>query len=241
MAEKIRIGVTVSESRYENYPKWIKGADENIELVELHWERHSLDEVWDQVEDCHGIVLTGGVDVHPEFYGSERTNYPNGPLNFNKERDEFEMHVFETALNFNHPVLAICRGLQLVNVALGGQLMQDLEEGGNKDHRRHGEIDGAHEVNIVKGSLLEEVTGHNAGNINSAHHQGLSVVAEELMVNSYSPDNVIEGAEWKDKDDKPFLLAVQWHPERMGDKETNPLSKNIRQRFLEEVKKKAHQ
>ncbi len=177
--------------------------------------------------------------MHPEFYENDRTDYPNGPAEFNKLRDEFEMHVFETALNFNHPVLAICRGLQLVNVALGGQLMQDLEEGGNKDHRRHNDADGQHEVDIVKDSLLSQIAGGTKGNINSAHHQGLSVVAEELMVNAYSPDFVIEGAEWKDKSDKPFLLAVQWHPERMTDKETNPLSKNIRERFLEEVRKQA--
>lgn len=239
MEKKLRIGLTVTEARHENYPVWLKGGDENIEIVELHWDKHSLDEAWDEIEDCDGIVLSGGVDVHPEFYENERTDYPNGPAEFNKMRDEFEMHVFETALNFNHPVLAICRGLQLVNVALGGQLMQDLEEGGNKDHRRHNEVDGRHEVDIVKESLLSQIAGSTKGNINSAHHQGVSVVAEELMVNAYSPDFVIEGAEWKDKSDKPFLLAVQWHPERMADKETNPLSKNIRERFLEEVRKQA--
>lgn len=237
MAEKIKIGLTYTEARYENYPVWIQGNDPNIEIVELHWEKHSLDDVWDEIEDCHGIVLTGGVDMHPEFYESTRLDYPNGPSEFNIERDEFEMHVFETALNFNHPVLAICRGLQLVNVALGGNLVQDLEEAGNKDHRRHGETDGQHELDIVKDTLLAEIAGANKGQINSAHHQAISVVAEELAVNSYSPDFVIEGVEWKDKSDKPFLLAVQWHPERMLDKETNPLSKNIRERFLEEVKK----
>lgn len=237
MAEKIKIGVTFSEARYENYPAWIQGNDPNIEIVELHWEKHSLDDVWDEIEDCHGIVLTGGIDVHPDFYENTRLNYPLAPSEFNTERDEFEMHVFETALNFNHPVLAICRGLQLVNVALGGNLIQDLEEAGNKDHRRHEEVDGQHDLDIVKDTLLAQIADSTKGHINSAHHQAISVVAEELTVNSYSPDFVIEGAEWKDKTDKPFLLAVQWHPERMVDKDTNPLSKNIRERFLEEVKK----
>lgn len=233
----MRIGITYTESRYPNYPAWIKGDNADIEIVELHWEKHSLDEVWDEVEDCDGIVLTGGVDTHPSFYDSERLEYPNRPQNWNEERDEFEMHVFETAMNFNVPVLAICRGHQLVNVALGGKLMQDLEEGGNKDHRRHGEVDGEHEIKLSDKSLLAQIAGVSIGNVNSAHHQGISVLADELMASAYSPDNVIEAAEWRDKTDKPWLLCVQWHPERMKDKDNSPLSKNIREKFLEEAKR----
>jgi putative glutamine amidotransferase len=231
----MKIGITYTEARYENYPAWIKGGDDSIEIVELHWEKHDLDEVWDVIEDCDGIVLTGGIDMHPRFYDNDRLVFPNGDGVFNEERDEFEMHVFETALNFNHPVLAICRGHQLVNVALGGKLVQDLEEAGNKDHRRH-EKDGEHEINLVENSFLAEITGITKGNINSAHHQGISVVADELMASAYSPDFVIEAIEWKDKVDKPWMLSVQWHPERMKDKDSNPLSKNIRNHFLEAVK-----
>ena len=78
-----------------------KDNDDSIEIVELHWEKHNLDEVWDIIEDCDGIVLTGGIDVHPKFYDNERLEFPNGDGVFNEERDEFEMHVFETALNLN--------------------------------------------------------------------------------------------------------------------------------------------
>ncbi|MBL7777730.1 MAG: gamma-glutamyl-gamma-aminobutyrate hydrolase family protein [Chitinophagales bacterium] len=231
----MKIGLTFTESRWENYPRWIKGNDDNIEIVELHWEKHDKDEVWDLVEDCDGIVLTGGVDMHPRFYENERLDFPNGDGQFNEVRDEFEMHVFETAMNFKLPVLAICRGLQLVNVALGGKLMQDLEEGGNKDHRRHGEVDGEHEIKLTDESLLAQIAGVSIGNVNSAHHQGISVLADELMASAYSPDNVIEAAEWRDKTDKPWLLCVQWHPERMRDKNHSPLSKNIRETFLHRV------
>lgn len=231
----MKIGLTFTESRWENYPQWIKGNDDNIEIVELHWEKHDKDEVWDLVEDCDGIVLTGGVDMHPRFYENERLDFPNGDGQFNEVRDEFEMHVFETAMNFKLPVLAICRGLQLVNVALGGKLMQDLEEGGNKDHRRHGEVDGEHEIKLTDESLLAQIAGVSIGNVNSAHHQGISVLADELMASAYSPDNVIEAAEWRDKTDKPWLLCVQWHPERMRDKNHSPLSKNIRETFLHRV------
>lgn len=231
----MRVGITFTESRWENYPKWIKSNDDNIEIIELHWEKHDKEEVWDLVEECDGIVLTGGVDIHPKYYDNPRLEFPNGDGVFNEERDEFEMHVFETAMNFNVPVLAICRGHQLVNVALGGKLMQDLEEGGNKDHRRHGETDGEHEIKIITQSLLAEIAGVTSGTVNSAHHQGISVMADELIASAYSPDNVIEAAEWRDKTGKPWLLCVQWHPERMKDKDTNPLSKNIREEFLKAI------
>jgi putative glutamine amidotransferase len=235
MSHQIKIGVTLSESRNENYPKWIKGDDADIELVELSWEKQN----WDDIEDCDGIVLTGGVDTCPRFYDNERTDYPNKPQTWNEERDEFEMHVFETALNFDHPVLAICRGLQLVNISLGGDLIQDLEEAGKNDHRRHGDMDGQHSISITENSLLNQVSQATTGNINSAHHQAVGRVSDELMVSAVSPDGVVEAIEWKEKEGEPWLLAVQWHPERMKDKETSPLSKNIREKFLEAVRKNA--
>lgn len=233
----MKIGLTFTESRWENYPVWIKGNDDSIEIVELHWEKHELDEVWDLVEDCDGIVLTGGVDIHPRFYGNERLEFPNGDGKFNEERDEFEMHVFETALNFNLPVLAICRGLQLVNVALGGNLIQDLEEVGHRNHRRMNDVDDEHPVAIVQGSLLEQVIGSANGTTNGAHHQAIGTLSEELMVGAKSADGVIEAVEWKEKAGEPWMLCVQWHPERMKDRETNPASKAIREAFLKEAGK----
>ncbi len=232
----MKIGLTFTETRWENYPKWIKGNDNNIELVELHWEKHDKDEVWDLVEDCDGIVLTGGVDIHPRFYENERLEFPNGDGKFNEERDEFEMHVFETALNFHLPVLAICRGLQLVNVALGGDLIQDLEEAGKKNHRRLNDVDDEHTISVSNNSLLQKVIGDTSAQINGAHHQAIDKLSDELIITATSPDGVIEAVEWKDKTDEPWLLCVQWHPERMKDRDTNPASKNIRDKFLEQVK-----
>ena len=229
--KKITIGVTVTEARYENYPKWIKDDDADIEIIELSAENQN----WDQIEDCDGILLTGGIDMHPQFYDSAERHYPFAPVTFNTQRDEFEMHVFETALNLEHPILAICRGHQLVNVALGGNLIQDLGQG-NEIHKR-GELDKQHEVKTEPGSLLQQISG-DAGHINSAHHQAVDHLSDELIANCVSPDGVVEGAEWKDKEGKPWLLTVQWHPERILDKETNPFSKNIREAFIKAVRNK---
>lgn len=231
----MKIGLTFTETRWENYPKWIKGNDHNIEIIELHWEKHDKDEVWDLVEDCDAIVLTGGVDIHPRFYENERLEFPNGDGKFNEERDEFEMHVFETALNFHLPVLAICRGLQLVNVALGGDLIQDLEETGKKNHRRINDVDDEHTITIADNSLLQQIIGNTAATINGAHHQAIDKLSDELMITATSPDGVIEAVEWKDKTDEPWLLCVQWHPERMNADAV--CSKNIREKFLEEAKR----
>jgi putative glutamine amidotransferase len=229
--KKITIGVTVTEARYENYPKWIKDDDADIEIVELSVDSQN----WEKIEDCDGILLTGGIDMHPQFYDSGERHYPYAPETFNTKRDEFEMHVFETALNLEHPVLAICRGHQLVNVALGGNLIQDLGQG-NDIHKR-GEADKQHEVKTEPGTLLQQISG-DLGYINSAHHQAVNHLSDELIANCVSPDGVVEGAEWKDKEGKPWLLTVQWHPERMTDLETNPFSKNIREAFIKAVRNK---
>ncbi len=234
----MKIGITFTESRWDNYPKWIQGNDATIEIVALHWDKHGLTEIWDAVANCDGIVLTGGVDIHPKFYENERLVFPNGDGEFNEARDEFEMHVFETALNLEVPVLAICRGLQLVNVALGGDLIQDLEEAGKKNHRRMNEADDEHAITVTENTLLREITGVASALVNGAHHQAIGRLSDELIVSALSPDGVVEAVEWKHKEEDPWMLAVQWHPERMKDQDSNPFSKNIREAFLKEINKK---
>jgi putative glutamine amidotransferase len=114
-------------------------------------------------------------------------------------------------------------------------MIQDLGAG-NDIHKRAGE-DKQHDIKTESGTLLQQISGA-AGHINSAHHQAIHELSDELIANSYSPDGVIEGAEWREKEDKPWLLTVQWHPERIADKETNPFSKNIREAFIKAVRNK---
>src|ERR1700733_293594 len=160
------IGITDTASRFENYPAWIKGGDPDIETIRL-----TPGNVED-MERCDGIVFSGGVDTHPKFYKNEHLNFPNASK-FNEQRDQFELDVLRVTHEKNIPVLAVCRGMQLVNIALGGDLIQDIEASGKQDHRRHGDIDGMHELAIVKDSLLYEITGSEHGMVNSAHHQAL--------------------------------------------------------------------
>lgn len=229
---KVTIGITETSTRYENYPPWINGDDNDIEIIQLSYSRNNFDDL----KNCDGVVLSGGVDSHPRFYKSTRIEYPNAPGEFNEVRDEFELQVFQYTQEKKIPVLAVCRGMQLVNIFYGGGITQDLEEAGNLDHRRH-KKDGIHKIRILKETLLYNITGSETGEVNSAHHQGLSVLAEGLLANAYSPDSVIEGIEWRIKTGKPFFLGVQWHPERLAlDQPQNSLTLGIRDTFIEAVK-----
>jgi putative glutamine amidotransferase len=225
-----RIGVTTSDTNFQNYPNWISG--EGVEVVLLSYEQKNTQDF----DSCDGFVLTGGIDIHPDFYQNDRVDYPNTTV-FNELRDFFEMQVFEYARQQNKPVLAICRGLQLVNIALGGNLIQDLQENGFTNHRKGPDGDREHKIEVKPGTLLAQIAGVQQGFVNSAHHQGLDQIAEGLTVSAFSEDGVVEAIEYKEAN-KPFLLAVQWHPERMQIPSSNlAFSQNIRSAFIDAMLK----
>jgi len=225
-----RIGVTTSDTNFQNYPNWISG--EGVEVVLLSYEQKNTQDF----DSCDGFVLTGGIDIHPDFYQNDRVDYPNTTV-FNESRDLFEMQVFEYARQQNKPVLAICRGLQLVNIALGGNLIQDLQENGFTNHRKGPDGDREHKIEVKPGTLLAQIAGVQQGFVNSAHHQGLDQIAEGLTVSAFSEDGVVEAIEYKEAN-KPFLLAVQWHPERMQIPSSNlAFSQNIRSAFIDAMLK----
>jgi len=230
---KIGITYTGTDDKHKYYADWIKQNNPEIEIITLHY----LEDNFSDLAKCDGVVLSGGVDIHPDFFGSDK-DYPNAPAKFNKRRDEFELKVFNAAKD-KMPVLGICRGLQLVNVAQGGTLIKDLGSLNDTHTAADSTVaDKQHEVIVEKDSLLNQITQSEINKVTSAHHQAIDVLGNELQANAYSaPDNIIEGIEWKDKTGKPFMLCVQWHPERMfrigeGD---NPLAKNVRDTFIKSV------
>lgn len=236
---KKRIGICDTEASPNNYFTWFTEEDlgDEFELVKLGSPQSGLK----AIESCDGFVLTGGVDVSPDFFGGN-PDYPNRPEKFRIDRDTFESIVYEFAKYAKRPVLGICRGLQLINVLEKGKLIPDLGTYGNSIHRKDAgnEVDKQHDINIVEGSMLHQISGELKGNVNSAHHQGVdaNTLSENLAANSWSTDElkIIEGLEFKDKSDKGFMLCVQWHPERIPGKETNPLSQKVKEQFLAAVK-----
>ena len=226
MSKKVTIGITDCE-KYPNYERWML-VEQDVEVIHLGHQFSNLDEI----DKCDGILITGGDDVHPRFYGSEEIHYPNAPDEFVEDRDEFEIKTFAKAQENKLPVLGVCRGLQLINCTLGGTLKQDLGEL-NKIHKRVTEIDKIHPVKIKDNTQLKEIAKVDKGEVNSSHHQSIDKLGKELKINSTAMDGTIEGIE---RTAGPFLLAVQWHPERMLD-QNNPLSRNIKDAFLESVRK----
>ncbi|HTR27846.1 MAG TPA: gamma-glutamyl-gamma-aminobutyrate hydrolase family protein [Puia sp.] len=232
----IRIGLTDTgtEWKHQNYVRWIS-ENRRVGVVRLSAALGNLNEA----AGCHGLVLSGGVDIHPSLYGGAAEYKRSPAAGWEKERDLFEQSVLRLAWDLELPVLGVCRGLQLINITLKGTLVQDLGIAGDAVHEANAGIDKEHPVRVEAGSLLAEVTGHEHGEVNSAHHQAVGRLGEGLRVNCRAADGTIEGIEWAEPGGRPFLLAVQWHPERMlaNNFEDTFLYRSICERFIEEVKK----
>jgi putative glutamine amidotransferase len=160
-----------------------------------------------------GLLLIGGSDLDPDCYGeiSSAETEETSPL-----RDRFEIALVGSALESNLPVLGICRGLQILNVATGGKLHQDLIAAGFGDHRpAAGRLDGPteHEIEVVADSLLGGYGKSTVWRVNSHHHQGVSELGHGGTVVARSlPDGVVEAVEWREY---RHVLGVQWHPEAL--------------------------
>lgn len=230
------IGISYTKTRFQNYWNWFSKREilDDIELIELSYQKNNAEDIY----NCDSFILTGGVDIHPSFYAGN-LEYDNKPHEFEPERDEFEEKIYKYSQENMKPLLGICRGLQLVNVLQGGRLIQDLNADRNMRHCRIEEADGQHVIKIEKDTLLHNIALCDVGNINSAHHQAIDpdALGNNLAVNAYDDceEKLIEGIEFKDKTNKAFMLCVQWHPERMENKE-NILSNGIKNSFLDAVR-----
>ncbi len=176
--------------------------------------------VGDLVKQLDGFIFTGGDDIHPRFYrerplaGARIANSPD-------ERTRFEINLFRAAARARKPVLAICYGAQLVNVALGGRLYQDIARQIPKAIKHSPARAGQkvfHPVNVFEGTKICTIIGacRGAGNctirVRSSHHQSVKNPGRGLRLSAVSPDGVIEALESRSKNN--FLIAVQWHPEK---------------------------
>lgn len=174
--------------------------------------------VRDALAGVDGLLLTGGSDVDPARYGE--AVHP-AVVDIEPERDAFEVALVQEARTRRLPILAICRGIQLLNVACGGTLVQDIrsQSAGASDHLlalpAHKAFDMAHEIWIDKDTLLarlmnDRLNGADTCDVNSRHHQAIKTLAPGFRVSATAPDGVIEAIE---DPSGPFCLGVQWHPE----------------------------
>jgi putative glutamine amidotransferase len=225
------IGVTDTVTNpvsFERYCSWVRGGIPGVEIRKLSHCMGNAEELF----GCEGLVMTGGGDVDPRLYGQGDALHLTQEVD--EERDRFELGVIRHALERGMPFLGICRGAQLTNVSLGGSLHIDLEMKGYPSHRKTPEGDRRHAVIVEPLSVLCEIVGRDSGEVNSAHHQAIDSVGRGLRVVAKSPEGIVEALEWENPGERPFLLLVQWHPERMFDND-NPFTRNILQRFAIEA------
>lgn len=201
-----RIGVTrwegVAGESIERY--WQRLRDAGLEPVDLHESGSTL-------AGLDGLVLTGGVDVDPARYGAGR--HQKVPR-IDPARDEFELTLLQHALAQDLPVLAICRGHQLLNVCLGGSLLQHIDSGEHvADYRAEGFPSRSHEVRLAEGSRLKDWLGAERLLVNSRHHQAITPgrIAPKLRPAALSDDGLVEAIE---SSAHSWVVGVQWHPER---------------------------
>ncbi len=220
-------GISRCDRNFQYYLSWLESG--NIENIVLDYERNNFDEI----KLCSSLLLTGGDDIFPEFYydwedGKDRSKYK--PL-----RDGFEFKLFDYALSNSLPVLGICRGLQLINIRLNGSLINDIETVRGTNHTKISDTqDRMHEVNLYENTLVYDVVREKRGTVSSSHHQAIDRLGEGLTITAKADDGIIEAVEWEDKTSKPFLLAIQWHPERMKE-QNSTFAKNVLLRFKQET------
>lgn len=191
------------------YSKSLERAGAAVKWIELD----NIEKATAQALSCDGLLLPGGADINPKMYGEEKSEKCGTP---NETRDNAEPVIFREFLKTNKPILAICRGIQLINVCNDGTLFQDIKDEQKCKHMdffsRAGSI---HTVSIDKNSMLYGILESDKINVNSMHHQAINKVGEGFIVSAQSEDGFTEAIELQNH---PFCIGVQWHPEHMSKK-----------------------
>src|SRR6478736_3209164 len=194
--KKITIGVTDC-SKYDKYAAWIRSHGPEIESIKLSEKTNNLNDA----AQCHGIVFTGGEDVHPRYYNKPEYLSFCHQDDINEARDVFEMKLMDHTEQHGVPVLGICRGLQIYNVYRKGTLIPDIPAWDLKkvNHAKTTEgLDSYHPVNILPGSWLDQLTGLKHGETNSNHHQSADTIGDGLVLSASTVDGIVEAIDQKD-------------------------------------------
>ncbi|NLN77212.1 MAG: gamma-glutamyl-gamma-aminobutyrate hydrolase family protein [Armatimonadetes bacterium] len=206
------------------------------EAVSLGHGRHG------RFDECDGLLLSGGCDVHPKHVkrlpGDEELTddevMAKYKIKTEKMRDEVEMRMARQALKQGKPVLGICRGFQVLGVALGCTLIGDITtfKPNTLVHYAVNGISSRHEIKIEPGSLMERVYNSTSIVINSRHHQGFTpeLISDKLQVTAIAPDGIVEAAEMPGYN---FVVGVQWHPEKQSDEFINSISVPLFRAFVD--------
>ncbi len=220
------VTIAISKCHNEADTLWLRHFNKDVQFVNLYGL--SYVEALQRIQQCNALLLTGGEDINPVYYGEgdqmERCGKPDC------YRDTLEMAVLHAAMKRKIPILGICRGSQLINVANKGSLVIDIPHDvpGALQHDSENSEPALHEVKLVKDTKLSAYIKDTAGVVNSFHHQCVHATAPGFRVAARAGDGVPEAIETTDN--SIFLLGVQWHPERMD--YNSPFSSGIAHAFL---------
>ena len=236
--KKIKIAISKGESTdssYQYYGKWIRHFAPEIEIVDLI--EKSPQEAIEILKTCQGLILSGGPDADPARYGKAEEI---SKCKVDSVRDSLEFALIDVAFQENIPTLAICRGEQLVNIAFGGTLIVDIPTDTQSTviHRAAKGSSAAHPVVLEKNTRLYQLAkNQDTLIVNSFHHQAVDELAPVFTASSRSLDGLIESYEFKEKTNRAWFLAVQWHPERLD--QDDALAKAMALDFIKSVKKQS--
>lgn len=188
----------------------------------------------EQILRIDGLICSGGNDINPLLFGEE----PHAKLGFVlPDRDEYELKLIRLAYSARKPILGICRGIQVINVAFGGTLYQDLCAQRPDRVLKHSQSSrrdfAGHTTDIVPGTLLQQILGVPSLPVNSFHHQAVKDPAAGFVINATARDGIVEGIEYAGE---PFVLGVQWHPELLVD--SYPVMLELFRRLVAEAEKR---
>lgn len=208
----LRIGVTASRTKEDpnvhrvtvNMTKAM--AATGAEMVTLDYPLN-IEEMERVFPTLDGVIIAGGPDMHPKYYGQEIDPYCGEP---DEERDELEVYLIHKAAAADLPMLGVCRGMQVINAALGGTLHQDVVHHMGIVHRQPEGILYYHDILFDGDSVLRRLVSSERYPVNSFHHQAVNRLADGLKATAWNPDGLIEAYE---KPGARFLMGVQWHPE----------------------------
>jgi putative glutamine amidotransferase len=220
----------VGSENYSKYCQYLRNIYPEIDCINAFGLK--LEEIDSVFKDADGLVLTGGVDVNPRYYGRSEDS---SLCEVDDYRDSLEFQLIKLAFERNIPIYAICRGEQILNVYLGGTLFSDIQTY-KPNAIQHSCGNGkpcSHLVFVEKESNFYELIGRDTVTVNSFHHQAVERLAKDLKGVAFAEDGVIEAYEWKNPNGKPFLIAVQWHPERLAS--NDPVAFTLGKKFIEEV------
>jgi putative glutamine amidotransferase len=205
--KKPLIGIAADKPR--RIPKYVRSIEKAGGEVEILYPDSYSPEV---LEHLDGLLLTGGGDIDAAEFSEE--NHPKNHT-INPKRDAMELSLTRAALSQNIPVFGICRGLQVMNVAMGGNLHQDIP---GHDDEKNSRQNVAHDVTIREGTKLHEIIGKEKIGVNSFHHQAAKDLGKGLIATATSQDGFVEGIE---NPNAKYFLGVQWHPEEFVDQQTD--------------------